>query len=111
MWFSAGKATWKVKAEAKTQATLEKIAKDWRLPKSELQKAAAQRDITGPFIQQYLEPSELEIIQQEATTLVSKLQKGLVTAKQVTLAFCKTASIAHQIVRDYTPSCFASIHL
>ncbi|PVH90370.1 amidase signature enzyme, partial [Periconia macrospinosa] len=41
---------------------------------------------------------ELNIIKEEATTLVSKLQKGLLTAKQVTLAFYKTAAIAHQII-------------
>jgi hypothetical protein len=64
MWFSADKATWKLKAEAKASATLEKIAKEWRLPKVELDKAAEQRDITGPFIQQYPEPSELDIIRE-----------------------------------------------
>ena len=107
MWFSAGKATWKLKAEAKASATLEKIAEEWRLPKAELDKAAKQRDITGPFIQQYLEPSELDIIREEATALVSKLQNGLLTAKQVTLAFCKTAAIAHQIVRIISESSFS----
>jgi amidase len=107
MWFSAEKATWKLKAEAKASATLEKIAKEWRLPKAELDKAAEQRDITGPFIQQYLEPSELDIIREEATALVCKLQKGILTAKQVTLAFCKTAAIAHQIVRIISESSFS----
>lgn len=56
------KDAWKAKAEAKTSATLAKIAAEWRLPQAELDKAAAQRDITGPFIEQYLEASELDII-------------------------------------------------
>jgi amidase len=99
MWFSAGKDTWKLKAEAKARATMDKITEEWRLPKAELDKAAEQRDITGPFIQQYLQSCEREIITEEATTLVAKLQKGLLTAREVTLAFCKTAAIAHQIVR------------
>lgn len=99
MWFSAGKDTWKLKAEAKARATMDKITEEWRLPKAELDKVAEQRDITGPFIQQYLQSCELEIITEEATTLVAKLQKGLLTAKEVTLTFCKTAAIAHQIVR------------
>lgn len=71
---------------------------DWRLPQEELDKAASQRDITGPFIEHYLEPSELDIIKYDAKSLAFKLQRNLVSAKQVTLAFCKTAAIAHQIV-------------
>jgi amidase len=103
MWFT--KDAWKLKAEAKISATLAKIPADWRLPQAELDKAAAQRDITGPFIEQYLEPSELDIIRADATSLVSKLQRGLLTAKQVTLAFCKTAAIAHQIVSTVPSGC------
>ncbi|KAF2263451.1 amidase [Lojkania enalia] len=89
--------TWKAKAEAKTNATLGKIAPEWRLSSKELEKAAQQRDLTGPFIEQYLEEEELRIIKLDATTLVSKLRKGEFTAKEVTLAFCKTAAVAHQI--------------
>jgi hypothetical protein len=90
--------TWRAKAKAKTQATLAKIPNEWRLPKEELDEAGAQRDITGSFIEQYLDESELRITKEEATTLVSKLQRGQLTARQVTLAFCKSAAIAHQIV-------------
>jgi hypothetical protein len=94
--------TWRAKAKAKTQATLAKIPNEWRLPKEELNKADAQRDITGSFIEQYLDESTLRIIKEDATTLVSKVQRGQLTARQVTLAFCKPAAIAHQIVRSIT---------
>jgi amidase len=67
-------STWRAKGEAKTRVTLAKIPSEWRLPKEELDKAAAQRDITGPFIEQYLDESTLRIIKEEATTLVLKLQ-------------------------------------
>jgi amidase len=90
--------TWRAKAKAKTQATLAKIPNEWRLPKEELDEAGAQRDITGSFIEQYLDESTFCIIKEEATTLVSKLQQGQLTARQVTLTFCKSAAIAHQIV-------------
>lgn len=90
---------WEAKAAAKKASTLDKIPREWRLNEADLENASKQRDLTGPFIQQYLNPDELEIVRQDATALVNKLKKGEYTAKRVTVAFCKAAAIAHQIVR------------
>jgi amidase len=98
---------WKARAAAKVASTLSKIPPEWRLSDEELSKAAKQRDITGAFIEQYLDSSELMIIKEEAVTIVEKLKEGTWTAKQVTLAFCKTAAISHQIVsREAHSICF-----
>ena len=89
---------WQAKANAKTTATLNKIYSEWRLSKAELEKASKQRDLTGPFIQQYLRADEQAIVNQESVTIVARIQEGNLTAKQVTSAFCKAAAISHQIV-------------
>jgi amidase len=89
--------SWEIRAAAKTASTRAKIAPEWHLSEADLDKAGKQRDLTGPFIQQYLDDKELEIIRQDSTSIVAKIKTGEWSAKQVTLAFCKTAAVAHQI--------------
>lgn len=90
--------SWKAKAAAKTASTRAKIPPEWRLSEADLNKATKQKDLTGTFIEQYLEGEDLEVIRQDTTSIVAKIKAGEWSAKRVTLAFCKTASIAHQIV-------------
>jgi amidase len=90
--------SWKARAAAKVASTKAKIAPEWRLSEPDLEKATKQRDLTGAFIQQYLTSDELEVIQQDAVFIVTKIKAGEWSAKRVTLAFCKTAAIAYQIV-------------
>lgn len=97
------KDLWKARAEKKTSETLAKIAPEWRLSATELDKVAKQRDLTGAFFDQYLEAHELDIVRQDATWIVGKVQRGELTAKETTLAFCKAAAIAHQIVSRACP--------
>ena len=92
------KDSWQVKAEKKRSGTLAKIAPEWRLSEPELEKALKQRNLTGAFFDQYLETHEISIVRQDATQIVGKVQRGQLSAKEVTLAFCKAAAVAHQIV-------------
>ncbi|KAJ4140614.1 hypothetical protein NW765_015891 [Fusarium oxysporum] len=48
------KETWEARASAKRAATLDKIPLEWRLSSEDLERAHCQRDITGPFIEQFL---------------------------------------------------------
>jgi amidase len=89
---------WEAKAAAKRASTLAKIPPEWLLQKVELDKAAKQRDLTGRFIEQYLNEEEIGIVHEGSATLVGKIRLGNWSAVQVTRAFCKTAAIAHQIV-------------
>ena len=89
--------SWEARAAAKKASILTKIAPEWRLAQSDLDKADQQRNLTGPFIQQYLDNSEAEIIRQDATVIVEKVRTGHYSAKRVALAFCKCAAVAHQI--------------
>lgn len=90
--------SWEAKAAAKRANTLDKIRPEWRLRPEDLDRAAKQRDLTGPFIQQFLDVKDISIISMDSVPLVHALNEGTLTAVQVTTSFCKTAAIAHQIV-------------
>lgn len=91
-------SSWKVSAATKRADTLNKIPPQWRLGPADLAAAQKQRDLTGPFIQQFLNADEVSIISRDSVAIVEDIKKGRLTAVQVTTAFCKTAAIAHQIV-------------
>lgn len=89
---------WQSKAAAKKTAILVSIPEEWRLSPAQLQLAEGVRDITGPFIQQFLSDDEVAIISLDSVPIVEAIKSGKLSAVQVTKAFCKTAAIAHQIV-------------
>lgn len=89
--------SWQARAAAKKTDTLNKIPPKWRLSPTDLGKAQKQRDLTGPFIQQFLEKEEVSIILRDSVEIVEDIKTAKLTAVQVASAFCKTAAIAHQI--------------
>ncbi|KAK3331484.1 amidase signature domain-containing protein [Apodospora peruviana] len=91
------KPSWEIKAEEKRASTLAKIPSEWRLSPEDLELAAKQHDLTGPFIQKFLDPQTISIVTTDSLDLVEHITDGQLTALQVTTAFCKTAAIAHQI--------------
>ena len=91
--------SWQAKAEEKVAATKSKIPQHWLLNDSDLKRAAQRKQLSGAFIESFLQDEELEIILKDSLPLVASLKDGKHTAVQVTQAFCKTAAIAHQIVR------------
>ena len=57
-------------------------------------------DVTGiPYESGILSERELYITDHLAVDIVNKLSNGEWTSEEVTIAFCKRASIAHQLVR------------
>jgi amidase len=94
--------TWEQKAAAKRAETLTKIPQEWRLDPADVARAGHQRDLTGAFIQQFLNAEDVAIISKDSAEIVNHVEEGQLTAVQVATAFCKTAAIAHQIVS--TPS-------
>lgn len=89
--------TWQKKAEAKVAETKSKIPDEWTLQMHDLETAKGQRQLSGPFIERFLNDGELEITGNDSVPLLSKIKSGQYTALQVTTAFCKRAAIAHQI--------------
>ncbi|KAI1125900.1 amidase signature domain-containing protein [Nemania abortiva] len=89
--------SWMARAAAKRADTLNKIPPEWRLGPADLAEAEKQKDLTGPFIQQFLDADEISIVSNDSVQLVEDIKAAKLSAVQVTSAFCKTAAIAHQI--------------
>lgn len=89
---------WQAMAGAKVASTYSKIPQEWRLDAKDIERAKHERQLSGPFIEQFLTNDELAIVRTDSVPLVENLRAGKYSAVQVTRAFCKTAAVAHQIV-------------
>ncbi|KAK4941858.1 hypothetical protein LTR10_018334 [Elasticomyces elasticus] len=87
---------WQSRAEAKRDAILKSLPEKWRLQK--IPSAEEQKDVTGPYIQQFLDEQEVEITETDAVGIAEKVAAGTWSAVSVTEAFCHRASLAHQLV-------------
>ena len=90
--------SWQAKAKAKVANMESKIPKEWTLEKADLDEAKKQRNLTGPFIESFLDDSEVDIIRNNSVQLVEKIKSQHYTAVEVAQAYCHTAAVAQQIV-------------
>lgn len=99
---------WRTVASAKRDAVLDKIPREWRLPHP-IPSATEIPDVTGDYVQQFLNSREIKITETDAVDIVKKTGSGQWTAVEVTKAFCHRAAIAHQLVcfRGSARVCFA----
>ncbi|KUL81293.1 hypothetical protein ZTR_09124 [Talaromyces verruculosus] len=82
-----------------------KIPREWGLGSDLLD--LKQKDVTGiPAKSGILSQDELLITQTDATDILAKVHTGDWKAHQVTLAFCKRAASAQQLVNCLTEICF-----
>lgn len=91
------KNTWESRSAAKRAETLDKIRPEWRLSPEDLERARQQRNITGHFIQQFLDEGDVSVTSMTSAPILKALGEGKLSAVQVTSAFCKRAAVAHQI--------------
>lgn len=87
---------WKKAGKDKADSVLNLIPQEWRLPT--VPSIEEQRDVTGAYIQQYLDKKEIEITETDAVGIVQKTTTGAWTAVEVAKAFCHRAAVAHQLV-------------
>ncbi|RGP69091.1 putative general amidase [Fusarium longipes] len=92
-----GKVSWQDQAAAKRAETLDKISPEWKLSEKDLKHARQQRDITGFFIQQFLDNESISITSMKTAPILTALKERRLSAVQVVRAFCKRAAVAHQI--------------
>lgn len=87
-------ATWEERAADKRHRIEQSIPAEWKV------KSLPTADSVFDFPEKsgLLSEKELEITQSSATDLVAKLAKGELKSVDVTLAFCKRAALAHQLV-------------
>jgi amidase len=92
------KETWEEVGARKRAALLASIPSEWLIP-ADLLPPASQDDVTTwPETSGWFTPEELAITDLSATELVGKLASGALKSVDVTKAFCKRASAAHQLV-------------
>jgi len=92
-------SNWKETATKKRQSILDLIPEEWRIPTPPA--SSEQRNVTGKFIQQYLNPKEIEITETDAVGIVKKASAGEWSSLEIAEAFCHRASLAHQMVWRY----------
>ena len=97
-------ADWTAKATAKREAILDSIPQKWRL--ASIPSGSEQKDVTGPYIQQFLSQREIEITETDAVGIAKQTASGAWSAVEVTEAFCHRASLAHQLVSNSDPQNF-----
>jgi amidase len=88
---------WQQLANEKRESILAAIPQEWRL--KSVPSAEEQRDVTGSYIQRFLNEKEKEITETDAVNIVKKTSRGEWSAVDVARAFCHRAAIAHQLVR------------
>lgn len=87
---------WETLAREKREAILAAIPAEWRL--KTIPSHEEVKDITGPYIEQFLSKKEKEITNTDAVGIVEKTKAGTWTAVEVAKAFCHRAALAHQLV-------------
>ncbi|KAK3947235.1 amidase signature domain-containing protein, partial [Pseudoneurospora amorphoporcata] len=65
---------WEARAAKKREDTLAKIPVEWRLSSADLELASKQRDLTGPFIERFLEPEVVDIVKTDSVPLVNDIR-------------------------------------
>ncbi|RSM18086.1 hypothetical protein CDV31_003008 [Fusarium ambrosium] len=90
-------SSWEARAAAKREAIMAKIPQPWRLAPEDLERAAQQRDLTGSFINGFLDKQTVSITSMDSLPILESISSGKSSAMEVTTAFCRTAAIAHQI--------------
>ena len=83
-------------ADKKRQSILNGIPAKWRIT---VPTAEQQRDVTGVYIQQYLDEKEIFITESDAVAILQHTTSGQWTATEVASAFCHRAALAHQLVQ------------
>ncbi len=86
--------SWEQLAEDKRSRLAKTIPDEWKIQSLPTGDSAFEFPKTSGL----LSPEELEITESAATDLVAKLAAGQLKAVDVTLAFCKRAALAQQLV-------------
>jgi amidase len=93
---------YKVLAAAKKAHQQDQIPKSWQIPTERYHGAINVMDI--PLTCGLLDETESKITSNyDVTALLERLRSRIWSVEQVTVAFCKRAAIAHQLVSSFTP--------
>jgi amidase len=98
-----GSSSWQDIAQAKQNERASRIPKEWIIPEDLYKSRTNVIDV--PETCGLLTAEELDITSNhDATALLEKLAGGTLSSEAVTVAFCKRAAIAQQLVRSLIPA-------
>ncbi|KAF2680837.1 amidase [Lentithecium fluviatile CBS 122367] len=86
---------WEERAKAKRNAILAAIPEEWRIENPPVNQ---QVDVTGKYVQQFLNEREIEITETAAEGIVGRIAEGSWKSENVARAFCHRAALAHQLL-------------
>lgn len=89
--------SWKLAGEHKRNALLALIPPEWRLTHP-LPSPTEVPDLRKGTIQSYLSSREVMITEMDCLSLLEQLASGRLSSREVTMAFCHRAALAHQMV-------------
>lgn len=94
------KLSWSIIGDEARARVSNSIPVEWRIAEASLP-PDSRLDITGfPAESGILSEHELEITESFAVDIVRRVAAGEWSSQDVTIAFCKRAAIAHQLVRS-----------
>jgi amidase len=99
--------TWKLAGEYKRKALLSLIPFEWRLT-DPLPSRAELPDLRNGTIQSYVSNRETIITEMDCLSLLEQLASGAISSREVTMAFCHRAAVAHQMVSHMDSGYLAS---
>ncbi|KAH8649196.1 acetamidase [Xylariales sp. PMI_506] len=91
-------SNWEAIAADKRTRLEKTIPPEWKIEPTLVEKSRSSSPLEVIDKSKVLSEAELQIVRSTATDLVAKLANGELTAVEVTLAFCKRAALAHQLV-------------
>ncbi|KAL7920605.1 amidase signature domain-containing protein [Trichoderma austrokoningii] len=100
------KLSWEELGAKKRSQLLASIPPEWRIPESLLPPESQDDVTTWPETSRWFTRAELDITNLTASELASKLCSGALKSEDVTRAFCKRASAAHQLTNCLSETCF-----
>jgi amidase len=95
----ASEQNWEKVAAAKRAALAELIPSDFRIPKDQLPPESQLNVTTWPKESGWFTANELDITESTASQILEKIASKAWSAESVTVAFCKRAAAAQQLVR------------
>ena len=93
---------WQTVAYEQQAILREALPQQWLLKTAPPESVLNVMDV--PYTSGIMTERELHLTEKDATTLIEMLAKREVTSYDLTLAFCKRATIAQQVVRSHPQS-------
>ncbi|KAF4594398.1 Acetamidase [Ophiocordyceps camponoti-floridani] len=103
---SSPSSSWQQTATAKRNALTASIPPEWHIPSSLLPPTSQDAILDWSETSGWLTTSEAVVTRLSASDLVSRLASGSLRSEEVTIAFCKRAAVAHQLVNCLSETCF-----